>query len=165
MKVQYSDNGSTWTDVGTFTPVAQSSWDAPYDLSATGPHRYWRVLQNGGTTDLGYDWECYEIEWRELETPAALSGITNGFYFENANADGAFVFTGAPPATLTIDGAAVTFGTHADKLANGFKIRTASAPFNDSSASGRRANWTATYSTPQKPFVGSNHVQGKAQAN
>ena len=56
---------------------------------------------------------------------------------------------------------AVTFGTHADKLAGGFKLRTASSPYNDSATN----NWTATYSTPQKPFVGSNAVPGKAQGN
>lgn len=46
-------------------------------------------------------------------------------------------------------------------VATGFKIRTASSPYNDATTN----NWTATYDAPQKPFVGSNHVQGKAQAN
>lgn len=66
VKVQYSDNGAAWTDVATFVPVAMSGWDTPYDLPATAVHRYWRVLQNAGTTGSGFDWECYEIEWLEL---------------------------------------------------------------------------------------------------
>ena len=33
---------------------------------------------------------------------------------------------------MTINGNAVTFGTHADKLANGFKVRSSSASYNAS---------------------------------
>lgn len=91
----------------------------------------------------------------------ATSGATSGSFTGNANADGPFVWTGAPPDTLTIDGNAVTWGTHADKVAGGFKIRTASSPYNDVASN----SWTATYSTPQKPFVSSNSVPGKAQGN
>lgn len=89
------------------------------------------------------------------------TGVTSGSFIGNASSDGPCVWTGAPPATLTIDGNAVTWGTHADKLAGGFKIRTASSPYNDAATN----NWTATYETPQKPFVGSNKVPGKAQGN
>jgi hypothetical protein len=91
----------------------------------------------------------------------ATTGATSGSFTGNASTDGPFVWTGAPPNTLTIDGNAVTWGTHSDKLANGFKIRTASSPYNDVASN----SWTATYTTPQKPFVGSNKVPGKAQGN
>lgn len=76
IKAQYSDNGTTWTDVATFTPVAMSNWDTPYDLPATAAHRYWRILQNGGTTGLGYDWECYEIEWLEAAAPSNMTVVS-----------------------------------------------------------------------------------------
>lgn len=87
------------------------------------------------------------------------TGATSGSFTGNANADGPCVSTGAVPATLTIDGSSVTWGTHADKLATGFKIRTASSPYNDATTN----NWTATYSG--KPTVGSNHVPANAQGN
>lgn len=89
----------------------------------------------------------------------ATTGETTGSFTGNGNADGPCVFTGAVPQTLTINGNSVTWGVHADKLATGFKLRTASADYNASGAN----NWVATYS--RKPTVGRNHVPANAQAN
>jgi len=69
-------------------------------------------------------------------TAVTLSGSFTG----NAAADGPFIWTNGNPATLTINGNSVTFGTDADKTAGGFKLRTSSASYN---ASGTN-NWTAT---------------------
>ena len=44
------------------------------------------------------------------------------------------VYLNGTPTTMTINGNAVTFGTHADKLANGFKVRSSSASYNASSS-------------------------------
>jgi hypothetical protein len=65
---------------------------------------------------------------------------TSGSFTGNAAADGPFVWTNGNPATLTINGNAVTFGTHADKTAGGFKLRTSSASYNASGSN----SWTAT---------------------
>lgn len=62
----------------------------------------------------------------------------------NAVVDGPFVWMNGAPETLTINGNAVTWGTHADKTAGGFKLRTSSASHN---ASGTNT-WTATVLTP-----------------
>lgn len=88
----------------------------------------------------------------------ATTGQTSGSFTGNANADGPCIYTGAVPETLTINGNAVTWGTHADKLATGFKVRSASASYNASSSN----SWTATYN--KKPTVGRNHVPANAQA-
>lgn len=88
----------------------------------------------------------------------ATTGQTSGSFIGNANADGPCVYTGAVPLTLSINGNAVTWGTHADKLATGFKIRTASTSYNASASN----TWTATYASPQKPTVG---PKGRAPAN
>ncbi len=56
--------------------------------------------------------------------------ITSGSFEGNADADGPFVWLDGVPETLTINGNAVTWGTHADKLANGFKVRTTSSSYN-----------------------------------
>jgi hypothetical protein len=71
-------------------------------------------------------------------TSTAVS--TSGSFTGNAAADGPFVWTNGNPATLTINGNAVTFGTHADKTAGGFKLRTSSASYNASGSN----SWTAT---------------------
>lgn len=77
-----------------------------------------------------------------------LSGGTvtvSGSFTGNVAADGPFVFCNGSPATLTINGNAVTFGTHADRLANGFKLRTASTSYNSSGTN----TWAATILAPE----------------
>jgi len=60
---------------------------------------------------------------------------TSGTYTGNGVADGPFVYLNGVPTAMTIGGNAVTFGTHADKLANGFKIRTSSTTYNQNASS------------------------------
>jgi hypothetical protein len=61
---------------------------------------------------------------------AAGTVTTSGSFTGNLNADGPFVYLNGVPTAMTINGNAVTFGTQADKLSNGFKVRTASALYN-----------------------------------
>jgi len=84
-------------------------------------------------------------------TSTAVS--TSGSFTGNASADGPFVWTNGNPATLTINGNAVTFGTHADKTAGGFKLRSSSASYNASGSN----SWTAT--------AGKRFVQSKKPNN
>lgn len=86
----------------------------------------------------------------------ATSGQAGGSFAGNGSADGPCVYTGAVPLTLTVNGNAVTWGVHADKLAIGFKIRTASTGYNSTGTN----TWTATYD--RKPTVG---PKGRAPAN
>ena len=77
--------------------------------------------------------------------PAGFKGIctanlpsttiaTSGSYIGNGVADGPFVFLNGVPTAMTIGGNSVTFGTDADKLSNGFKIRTTSTTFNQNAS-------------------------------
>lgn len=84
---------------------------------------------------------------------ASAAVTTSGSFTGNAAADGPFIWANGNPATLTINGNAVTFGTHADKTAGGFKLRTSSVSYN---ASGTN-NWTAT--------AGNRFVQGRKPNN
>lgn len=68
----------------------------------------------------------------------------SGTFTGNVNADGPFVQMNGCPETLTINGNAITFGVHADRLSNGFKLRTASSSHNASGSN----TWTATMLTP-----------------
>ena len=60
---------------------------------------------------------------------------TSGTFTGNGSTDGPFVYLNGVPTAMTIDGNAVTFGTHADKLANGFKVRSSSASYNANATS------------------------------
>jgi len=84
---------------------------------------------------------------------ASAAVTTSGSFTGNAAADGPFIWANGNPATLTINGNAVTFGTHADKTAGGFKLRTSSASYNTSGTN----NWTAT--------AGNRFVQSKKPNN
>jgi hypothetical protein len=59
-------------------------------------------------------------------TPITMSGSFVG----NADTNGPFVWLNGSPTSLTINGNAVTWGTHADKTAGGFKVRTTSSLYN-----------------------------------
>jgi hypothetical protein len=72
-------------------------------------------------------------------TPIASDSFTG-----NLSTDGPFIWCNGTPETLTINGNAVTWGTHADKLATGFKIRSSSSSYNSSGTN----TWTATYLSP-----------------
>lgn len=88
----------------------------------------------------------------------SVAVTTSGTFTGNANADGPFVWTNGSPTTLTINGNAVTFGTHADKTAGGFKLKTASVSYNTSGSN----TWTATAG---KRFVYSATSINNAQGN
>ena len=57
---------------------------------------------------------------------------TSGTFTGNLSADGPMVYLNGTPTAMTINDNAVTFGTQADKLANGFKVRSSSASYNAS---------------------------------
>ena len=57
---------------------------------------------------------------------------SSGTFTGNASASGPFVYLNGAPLSLTINGNAVTFGTHANKTANGFQVITASSSYNTS---------------------------------
>ena len=55
---------------------------------------------------------------------------TSGTFTGNASADGPFVYLNGVPTAMIINSNAVTFASHADKLSNGFKLRTSSGSYN-----------------------------------
>jgi len=79
---------------------------------------------------------------------------TSGTFTGNALADGPFVYLNGVPTAITINGNAVTFATHADKLSNGFKVRTSSGSYN-----------TAGSNTYSVSTTGAKLKYARAQAN
>ena len=79
---------------------------------------------------------------------------TSGTFTGNASADGPFVYLNGVPTAMTINGNSVTFATHADKLANGFKVRTSSSSYNASGSN------SYTISTTGAAFADNANAQG-----
>lgn len=123
--LDYTTNGSSWTALATGL--------------ISGP--YFVYLNNNGATsktitaNFGQRPFAYTPPsgFKALNTQDIAAGTitTSGSFTGNVNADGPFVWLNGVPTTMTINGNAVTFGTHADKLANGFKVRTASTSYNN----------------------------------
>lgn len=76
--------------------------------------------------------------------PKSDTVTISGTFIGNLSADGPRININGCPQTLTINGNAVTFGTHADRLANGFKVRSNSASYNNTGTN----TWTATILSP-----------------
>ncbi|MDO8932064.1 MAG: hypothetical protein Q7U97_06705 [Rhodocyclaceae bacterium] len=79
---------------------------------------------NNGSIPTGFKANC-TANWPD--TAVTTSGTFNG----TLNADGPVGNLNGIPLSMTINGNAVTFGTHVDKLANGFKVRSNSASYNN----------------------------------
>lgn len=127
-----TDSGS-WTDITT----GLSGSRFPYGVAAAAN---WNFGQRTfvGTPEGGF--KALNTQNLSLGNTVTTSGTFTG----NASADGPFVWMNGAPETLTINGNAVTWGTHADKTAGGFKLRTSSSSYNASGSN----TWTATVLSP-----------------
>ena len=152
-KLYFSKNG---TVQNSGDPVAGTGF--AYS-GLTGPYRFAVAFENGGIGDFNFGQRAFSYTppsgFKALNTQniASAAVTTSGSFTGNAAADGPFIWANGNPATLTINGNAVTFGTHADKTAGGFKLRTSSASYNTSGTN----NWTAT--------AGNRFVQSKKPNN
>jgi hypothetical protein len=134
-KIFFSKNG-TWQ--GSGDPVAGTN--AAYtDLVSSGitwvPGFYFAgdstgtVSINFGQRSLSYTPPTGYVRLNTYNISAGTV-TTSGSFTGNALADGPFVWLNGTPTAMTINGNGVTFGTQADKLANGFKVRTTSTSYN-----------------------------------
>ena len=83
-KLQYSDDGTSWSDAGSFNPSNSTSTQA-FDFPDSGAHRYWALMPTanayGGS---GYGLRFNEIELIERLDSASNFG-TNGFHLDFAD--------------------------------------------------------------------------------
>ena len=155
-KIWFAKNG-TWQasgDPAAGTNAAFSGFTVPTDgiSAALSGYRSTGASGNFGQRAFSY---TPPTGFKALNTAniASAAVTTSGSFTGNASADGPFIWANGNPASLTINGNAVTFGTHADKTAGGFKLRTSSASYNTSGTN----NWTAT--------AGNRFVQSKKPNN
>lgn len=139
------------TDAGSWTSISTgltgNRW--PYSVTQAAS---WNFGQQPlpEALDTGFLALCQA----NLSTSGTVT--VSGSFTGNANADGPFVWMNGVPDTLTINSNAVTFGTHADKLANGFKLRTSSASYNVAGSN----TWTATITSDTKNIFKYNTAEG-----
>lgn len=137
--------GATWTtgDVigirynnGTLTFYKNGVSQGNAFTSLSGTFVFWIVSYNStATVNFGQRPFTYSYDTAKALNTTNLPSdavVTSGSFTGNASADGPVVYLGGVPTTLTINGNAVTWGTHADKLATGFKIRTSLSSYNAS---------------------------------
>lgn len=100
-------------------------------------------IQNNGVAGIGA-WDCHinfgqrpfaytpPTGFKALCTKnRGIGSITvSGSFTGNASIDGPSVWLNGNPETMTINGNIVTWRTHADKTAGGFKVRTNSTSYN-----------------------------------
>lgn len=155
-KLWYGKNG-TWQASGNpasgTNPSSSSiSTTTPYTFAASGFGGPVAVL-NMGQRPFAY---TAPSGFKALCTANLPAGTitTSGTFTGNANAEGPFVYLNGVPTAMTINGNAVTFATHADKLSNGFKVRTSSGSYN-----------TAGSNTYSVSTTGANFKNARAQSN
>lgn len=128
-------NGSTGafdytTNGATFTSIATGLTSGPYFIYVSTAAATTASL-NAGQRSLAYTAPTGFLPLNTFNI-AAGTVTTSGTFTGNLSTDGPMVYLNGTPTAMTINGNAVTFGTHADKLANGFKVRSSSASYNAS---------------------------------
>lgn len=113
------------TDAGSWTSIATGLTGNRWPYGATAAASW-----NFGQQPLP---EAFDTGFKALCTENLPDGetiTTSGSFTGNASADGPYIDLKGVPLAMTINGNAVTLGTHADKTAFGFKVRSSSASYN-----------------------------------
>jgi len=98
VKVQYSSDGTSWSDLQTLT-LALNTTVQTFPLNSSSSYRYWRILANAATASSGLHWSVYEIEMME-SNPEQVTCTTHGF----STADAVNVWSsGTIPTGLTAE--------------------------------------------------------------
>ena len=141
------------TDAGSWTSIATgltgNRW--PYSVTQAAS---WNFGQQPlpEALDTGFKALC------QANLSDSGTVIVSGSFTGNVSADGPCIWMNGTPKTLTINSNAVTFGTHADRLATGFKIRTASTSYNSTGTN----TWTATIDSNLQNIFKYNNGQGNS---
>jgi hypothetical protein len=134
-KIWFSKNG-TWQASGDPAAGTNAAFTSVSGNKTCGMYLYTEGSATTAVFNLGQRPFEYTAPsgFKALCTQNMSAGTvtTSGSFTGNADANGPFVFLNGVPTAMTINGNAITFGTHADKLANGFKVRSSSSSYNAS---------------------------------
>ena len=137
-RIWFSKNG-TWQN--SSDPTDGSDSNAAFtNVPTTGTILFF--YGNNNTTPGNGTLNCGQREfntnaptgYKVLNTTNIPEGsiTTSGTFTGNSSTNGPFVYLNGVPTAMTINGNAVTLGTHAEKLSNGFKVRSSSSSYNQS---------------------------------
>lgn len=153
----------------THTTTVTANKTFGFRLSAAGSLDYRNVTDGGSWTSIttglsglwfpygtgaAADWNFGQRAFADSSVPgyaamntsniASDSVTLSGSFTGNLSTDGPVVYMNGTPETLTINGFSVTIGTHYDRLANGFKVRTNNPSYNNNTTN----SWSATVLSP-----------------
>ena len=118
------------TNQGTaFTSIPSATWFPTVADDNTGSTTGSSFYANFGQQPFTY---TPPTGYVALNTYNIATGTvtTTGTFTGNSSADGPFVYLNGTPTAMTINANSVTFGTNANKLANGFKVTSSSSLYN-----------------------------------
>lgn len=125
-----ASNGTiSFTIDGVDQGVAASSIPAGTYFFAIGDTGAFNTTFNFGQRPFFYNAPSGHKTLSSESLPAE-SVITSGSFTGNSSSDGPFIYLNGAPSTLLINGYAVTWGTHANKYATGFKVITSLSSYN-----------------------------------
>jgi hypothetical protein len=125
--VMYKNNTTQGTLASDLVSAAPATgWCVVAEMRGTAAHSV-----NFGQQPFVYTPPTGFLPLNTYNIPAGTV-TTSGTFTGNLSTDGPMVWLNGTPTAMTINGNAVTFGTQADKLANGFKVRSSSASYNAS---------------------------------
>ena len=108
-KLQYSDNGTSWTDAGSYAP-ANSTSTQYFTFPNNGAHRYWALMP----TANAYGGAGYGLRFNEIELMEAATSNNygpNGCHLEFKNAAALGTDTSGTQRYATFDPSVTTNGT------------------------------------------------------
>ena len=123
-------------------------------IGTYNPGEYGHI--NAGQRPFAYTPPTGFLALCQANLPDNGTVTVSGTFTGNGADDGPFVWINGVPKTLTINSNGVTFGTHADKTAGGFKLRTSSASYNTAGSN----TWTATIDTNIQNIFKWNNAEG-----
>lgn len=137
----------------TFQLTAGQFADLYMSISIYANNVTWRISEDEWTLTCPTGFKSLCTDNLPARSPKVPSTPQTGSFTGNASADGPFVNLGMAPdkaGVSTINGNTITWGTHADACATGFKLRTSSASYNASGAN--------TYSVAVAAYSGGSNV-------
>ncbi|MBX9827985.1 MAG: discoidin domain-containing protein [Xanthobacteraceae bacterium] len=101
-KIQYSDNGSSWTDVQTISLASGGGVDQTFNFSSVGSHRYWRLLANTAA-GASAAWGIQEMQMSEPGSTGNMTLVTTSQTADSTVSSGRVLMEFNPVDSITLN--------------------------------------------------------------